>query len=105
MSQANHEPLTVALQTGPQANEEALHEQSVYQCLEKKNQTNMPKFSMTLKLITQLIVNKSFLFFSVGWLVLVFFCKHASTLHLSGSMLSKELKALYNVQLSITTPK
>lgn len=55
MSQANHEPLIMALQTGLQANEEALHEQNGYQCLfkkkkRKKKRINMPKFARMLKL-------------------------------------------------------
>lgn len=51
MSQANHEPLIMALQTGLQANEEALHEQNGYQCLFKKKEKEKRKELTCLNLL------------------------------------------------------
>lgn len=61
----------------------------------------MLKLTMTLKLITEQILNKSFNIF----FVLFCFGDHASTLHFFWIHLSRKLKVLYNGQLSITAPK
>lgn len=64
----------------------------------------MPKLTMTLKLITEQILNKSFNIFFVLFCFVFFWraCKHPAFLWIH---LSRNLKVLYNGQLSITAPK